>query len=115
VAGDEAFPGQDVQSDDQIQEVIRASANSVYNAAGTNRMGKADDKLAVVDSKARVIGVDDLRVVDASAFPFLPPGQPQATVCKWQLIKPCTILVLTMVDALAEKIAAEILSEIQHI
>jgi choline dehydrogenase/5'-oxoaverantin cyclase/versicolorin B synthase len=85
VAGDEAFPGQDVQSDDQIREVIRASANSVYNAAGTNRMGKVDDKLAVVDSKARVIGVDGLRVVDASAFPFLPPGQPQATVCKWPL------------------------------
>lgn len=85
VAGDEAFPGQDVQSDDQIREVIRASANSVYNAAGTNRMGRVNDKLAVVDSKARVIGVDGLRVVDASAFPFLPPGQPQATVCKWPL------------------------------
>ncbi|KAH9871550.1 hypothetical protein J1614_005805 [Plenodomus biglobosus] len=96
VTGDEAFPGRDVQSDDQIREMIRASANSVYNAAGTNRMGKADDNLAVVDSKARVIGVDGLRVVDASAFPFLPPGQPQATVY-----------------ALAEKIAAEILSIIK--
>ncbi|KAL5115785.1 hypothetical protein ACEQ8H_006280 [Pleosporales sp. CAS-2024a] len=94
VAGDEAFPGRHVQGDDEIRKVIRESANSVYNAAGTNRMGKLGDKLAVVDSKARVMGVEGLRVVDASAFPFLPPGQPQATVY-----------------ALAEKIAAGILDE----
>lgn len=43
-------------------------------------MGKTDDLLAVVDSKARVIGVSGLRVVDASAFPFLPPGHPQVTI-----------------------------------
>jgi choline dehydrogenase-like flavoprotein len=82
VSGDEAFPGQHIQSDDQIREAIRASANSVYNAAGTNKMGKASDKMAVIDAKARVFGVEGLRVVDASAFPFLPPGQPQATVCE---------------------------------
>ncbi|KAH8700036.1 putative glucose-methanol-choline oxidoreductase [Phaeosphaeriaceae sp. PMI808] len=98
VTGDEAFPGRHVQSDDQIREAIRASANSVYNAAGTNRMGKVSDNWAVVDSKARVIGVEGLRVVDASAFPFLPPGQPQATVY-----------------ALAEKIAAGILDEMQRV
>jgi len=51
VAGAEAFPGQNVQSDEQIREAIRASANSVYNAAGTNKMGKVGDRLAVVDSK----------------------------------------------------------------
>lgn len=81
----EAFPGVHVKSDDEIVELIRSSANSVYNAVGTNKMGKVDDKMAVVDSQARVIGVDRLRVVDASAFPFLPPGQPQATVCKYSL------------------------------
>jgi choline dehydrogenase len=47
-------------------------------------MGKASDKNAVVDSNANVIGVNALRVVDASAFPFLPPGHPMATVCKSQ-------------------------------
>jgi hypothetical protein len=47
-------------------------------------MGKASDKNAVVDSNANVIGVNGLRVVDASAFPFLPPGHPMATVCKSQ-------------------------------
>ena len=43
-------------------------------------MGRPNDAKAVVDSKARVFGVTGLRVVDASAFPMLPPGHPQATV-----------------------------------
>ena len=78
----EAFPGINVTTDSQILDTIKASANSVYNAAGTNQMGKVDDPMAVVDSKGRIIGVNGLRVVDASIFPFLPPGQPSATVCK---------------------------------
>jgi choline dehydrogenase len=45
------------------------------------RMGSSDDKFAVVDSRARVYGVTGLRVVDASAFPFIPPGYPMSTVC----------------------------------
>lgn len=55
-------------------------------------MGRLNDTMAVVDSKARVIGVKGLRVVDTSSFPILPPGHPQATIY-----------------AFAEKIAAEIL------
>ena len=43
-------------------------------------MGRADVPNAVVDSKARVIGVQNLRVVDASAFAILPPGHPQSTI-----------------------------------
>lgn len=43
-------------------------------------MGVESDSMAVVDSHARVYGVQGLRVVDASAFPFLPPGHPQSTV-----------------------------------
>ena len=38
--------------------------------------------MAVVDSHARVFGVSGVRVVDASTFPFLPPGHPQSTVCE---------------------------------
>ncbi|KAL8753031.1 MAG: hypothetical protein Q9184_005545 [Pyrenodesmia sp. 2 TL-2023] len=78
----EAFPGTNVTTDAQILDMIRQTTNSVYNAAGTNAMGRPDSPMAVVDSKGRVIGVKGLRVVDASIFPFLPPGQPAATVCK---------------------------------
>jgi hypothetical protein len=47
-------------------------------------MGKRSDPKSVVDSKARVIGVGGLRVVDASSFPLLPPGHPSATICEFQ-------------------------------
>ena len=52
-------------------------------------MGRRSDPMAVVDSKARVIGVQGLRVVDASAFPLLPPGHPQATICRFSWILCC--------------------------
>ena len=46
-------------------------------------MGAINDTNAVVDTRARVIGVKGLRVVDASAFPLLPPGHPMSTICKF--------------------------------
>lgn len=80
--GPEYFPGEDVQSDAEILEVIRKTASTVYHAACTCAMGKEDDKKAVIDTKARVYGVKGLRVVDASSFPILPPGHPVATICE---------------------------------
>ena len=44
-------------------------------------MGKRNDTMAVVDSEGKVIGVEGLRIADASVFPFLPPGYPQSVVC----------------------------------
>jgi choline dehydrogenase len=78
--GPEAFPGANITSDAEILKTIKAFSLPVYHAAGTCAMGKPTDLYAVVDSKARVIGVKNLRVVDASAFPFLVPGHIQATV-----------------------------------
>ncbi|KAL8676148.1 MAG: hypothetical protein Q9186_007302 [Xanthomendoza sp. 1 TL-2023] len=91
--GDEYFPGTAaVGTDGEILEFIRRALIQVWHAAGTCKMGiLAKDKMAVVDSKGRVFGVQGLRVVDASVFPVLPPGHPQATVY-----------------ALAEKIAEDI-------
>jgi choline dehydrogenase len=45
-------------------------------------MGRADDSMAVVDSKANVIGVTGLRVIDSSSFRFTPPGHTQAATCE---------------------------------
>lgn len=80
LTGPEAYPGGNITSYDDILRAIRECAVPVFHASATCAMGKATDSWAVVDSKARVIGVDRLRVVDASAFPFLIPGHPQATV-----------------------------------
>ena len=76
VIGNETFPGLHVQSDDDLLSVIMRSAQTIWHACTTNKMGTEDDPFAVVNSAARVMGVQGLRVVDASAFPFLPPGQP---------------------------------------
>jgi choline dehydrogenase len=82
VAGNEAYPGAEVVSDEQILNAIRESVVPVWHASGTCKMGSHDDALAVLDSQSRVRGVNRLRVVDASAFPLLPPGHPQSTVCE---------------------------------
>ncbi|KAE8349817.1 hypothetical protein BDV28DRAFT_140411 [Aspergillus coremiiformis] len=89
----EHFPGTNVTTDEQIREFISQTSTTVYHASSTCKMGQREDPLAVLDSSARVYGVQRLRVVDASSFPFLPPGHPQSVVY-----------------ALAEKIADEILN-----
>ena len=89
--GPELIPGPTVQSDADILTYIRNVSIPLYHAGATCAMGKQGDANAVVDSQARVFGVQGLRVVDMSAAPFTPPGHPQATVYM-----------------LAEKIAADI-------
>ncbi|GAP92978.1 putative choline dehydrogenase [Rosellinia necatrix] len=80
VLGHEAFPGSDVSTDEEILQLIQDSAAASYHASCTCAMGLPSNPLAVLDSEARVYGVKGLRVVDASAFPVLPPGHPTATV-----------------------------------
>ncbi|KAJ5345131.1 Glucose-methanol-choline oxidoreductase [Penicillium brevicompactum] len=80
VIGEEYNPGPEVKTDAQILEFIKDNVMTLWHAACTCKMGTEDDEMAVVDSRARVFGVDGLRVVDASAFPFLPPGHPQSSV-----------------------------------
>ena len=77
---EEVFPGPDVQTDEQILQWIGESMACVYHAAATCKMGKASDEMAVVDSDAKVHGTEGLRVVDASALPFLTPGHPQSVI-----------------------------------
>jgi hypothetical protein len=81
VLGPEYFPGLNVSSDAEILTLIRESFNTVSHASSTCKMGQKTDPFAVVDRKARVYGVSNLRVVDASILPFLPPGMPIATIC----------------------------------
>lgn len=76
----EAFPGPGVQTDDEIMEWIGEAMNTVYHVSGTCKMGRRGDGMAVVDGDAKVLGTQNLRVVDASAFPFLVPGHPQSIV-----------------------------------
>ncbi|KAI9372378.1 hypothetical protein BJX61DRAFT_507677 [Aspergillus egyptiacus] len=80
ILGAEYYPGEEIQSGEDILQWIRDNIMTLWHPSRTCKMGTADDPMAVVDSRARVFGVHRLRVVDASAFPFLPPGHPQSTV-----------------------------------
>ncbi|KAF2645113.1 alcohol oxidase [Massarina eburnea CBS 473.64] len=91
--GSEVTPGDSVGTDAELEQYIRNNFFMNWHAACTCRMGRVNDSMAVVDSNARVIGVQNLRVVDASAFALLPPGHPVSTVY-----------------GLAEKISADIIS-----
>ena len=72
--GKEIQPGENVQTDAQIDDFIREHAESAYHPCGTCKMGRADDPTAVVDPHGRVIGVDGLRVADSSIFPRITNG-----------------------------------------
>lgn len=50
---------------------IDAMTTTVYHPVGTVKMGPASDKAAVVDSRLRIHGVDNLRVIDASVMPTI--------------------------------------------
>ena len=72
--GREIQPGADVTSDAAIDAFIRARAESAYHPSGTCRMGKAGDPTTVVDPETRVVGMESLRVVDASIIPSITNG-----------------------------------------
>ena len=58
--------------DGDLDEFCLATAGDTQHGSCTCRMGAADDPEAVVDSACRVRGLRDLRVIDASVFPWMP-------------------------------------------
>ena len=76
---------------DALAEHVRQNVAGTFHVCGTCRMGRADDRDAVVDAQGRVRGLSGLRVVDAAIMPSIPRGNTNIP----------TIM-------LAEKIAAEI-------
>ena len=72
----EMEPGDGVVSDAQWLDYARQTGSTIYHPVGTAKMGR--DPMAVVDPSLRVIGVDGLRVVDASVMPRLISGNTNA-------------------------------------
>ena len=63
----------DIENDETVMvEWIKKTVLGHYHASCTCHMGGADDPMAVTDPKARVYGVDGLRVADASIMPAVP-------------------------------------------
>jgi 5-(hydroxymethyl)furfural/furfural oxidase len=62
------------QDREALAEHVRQNVAGTFHVCGTCRMGRADDRDAVVDPQGRVRGLAGLRVVDASIMPSVPRG-----------------------------------------
>jgi len=69
---EEVRPGVDCQSEEDLQRAAGQIGTTIFHPVGTAAMG------SVVDARLRVIGVDGLRVVDASVMPTITSGNTNA-------------------------------------
>ena len=76
----EVLPGKEVTSREGLAEHCRRSIKTNWHPVGTVRMGKDNDPLAVLDENLCLRGIEGLRVIDASAMPFIPSGNTNAPV-----------------------------------
>ncbi len=72
--GGELQPGESVQSDSQIIEWVKNNAESAYHPSCTCPIGADGDAGAVLDPQCRVRGIENLRIIDSSAFPTITNG-----------------------------------------
>ncbi|HTS40707.1 MAG TPA: GMC family oxidoreductase N-terminal domain-containing protein [Xanthobacteraceae bacterium] len=75
----EYLPGAKTGDDDA--SLLKAAGDigtTIFHPVGTAKMGRASDPLAVVDERLRIIGLDRIRVVDASVMPSITSGNTAA-------------------------------------
>ena len=73
-APQEILPGTKYQSDAELAEAAGHVGTTIFHPVGTCRMGRPGDAGTVVDSRLRVIGLDGLRIADASVMPTITSG-----------------------------------------
>ena len=65
-------------SDEELLKLWRDNGGATWHSSSTVKMGKSDDPMACLSSDFRVYGLENLRVVDMSAIPFVPNCNTQA-------------------------------------
>jgi len=71
---EEFLPGPQVSTDEQLAGAAGDIGTTIFHPVGTCRMGPDQDPTSVVDSRLRLIGVQGLRVIDASVMPTITSG-----------------------------------------
>lgn len=72
------LPGPQDRDHAALRAYCQRFVKTNYHPAGTARMGREDDAMAVLDTRLRVRGVEGLRVCDLSAMPDINAGNTQA-------------------------------------
>jgi choline dehydrogenase len=76
---EEYLPGPSVGDDEaSLAKAAGDIGTTIFHPVGTAKMGRESDPLAVVDERLRVIGLERLRVVDASIMPTISSGNTNA-------------------------------------
>lgn len=70
--GSEIHPGPDTFSREALAAHLYTNPDNYWHPVGTCKMGTADDPMAVVDERARVHGIEGLRVADCAIMPRIP-------------------------------------------
>jgi choline dehydrogenase len=73
-APEEFKPGLHVASEAELARAAGDIGTTIFHPVGTCRMGPTSDRMAVVDERLRVRGIDGLRVVDAAIMPTITSG-----------------------------------------
>ena len=71
-------PDIDNLTDKNLEAHCKKFVRTNYHPSGTAKMGADNDKMAVLDSKLRVRGIENLRVCDLSAMPNINSGNTSA-------------------------------------
>lgn len=74
----EMLPGADATDDEALRRYCARTVKTNYHPIGTARMGPEGDPMAVLDTRLRVRGIEDLRVIDCAAMPLIPSGNTNA-------------------------------------
>jgi len=77
---EEVAPGLQYQSDEELASAAGMIGTTIFHPVGTAKMGTREDRMAVVDSELRVLGIDGLRVADASIMPTITSGNTNSPV-----------------------------------
>ncbi|MDQ1129304.1 GMC family oxidoreductase [Microbacterium sp. SORGH_AS_0888] len=72
LVGHELHPGPDTVDREALAAHLYAHPDNYWHPVGTCKLGLDSDPMAVVDARARVFGVDGLRIADCSIMPTIP-------------------------------------------